>query len=578
MKKISASLEKYFNRTIAFFVNRHPLVQGVFTLGLIVSCLYFAYSPALRLGYIHHDDILFFLNHWTYKAYGCFSFNFSSGRFVGAFILEYATLIVNTVAQLTLLRYFTFFILSMCALFLVRWYHRRLLSFQESLFFVLIVFTLPYFEIVVSYAGIFFHAIALFISIGSGFLAYQSAQKVFSSKILKYAWIFFSVFLFVLALSIYQSVAVFYWALLGPVILFSKKENFARVKRQIIFYYGIGMTSMVFYAGLLQIAKQFLLASAQKGYNPYDMSFSLWQKLIWFAQEPLVNSLNLWNVYPSVAIAIGVLIIIVGSLSYFGFVFFRDLKEEGFFGKEIFVHFAWRVGAFVPLFFLSFLPNLLWPGKAPFYRCCLGPVFLIMCLLFWSFKQWMGVFSLPRKKVLAGSILLLIVLMGTFLSQRNIYQFIAYPNHVEFEFFKKQLASKNLDRDQQIYLVHPGSGVLKERYDEFGFQTSNAPQDRFGFFVGALRDVLRKEYFFIGIKFDFEKDRFLCAIGDEQKRNPFVLSLDIQSRTLKDMEKFPENSLVVDTTTLYGPGGPLEYLKASPETSGLQDDLSRKEP
>ena len=436
------------------------------------------------------------------------------------------------------------------------------MSRQESLFFVLTVFTLPYFEIVVSYAGIFFHAVALFVSIGSGFFAYQAAQKEFSLKFLRYIWVFLSVLLFVLALSIYQSVAVFYWALLGPVILFTRKEDFEHLKKQILFYYGIGFVSLSCYAGLLQIAKRISLSSAQKAYNPYDMSFAFWNKFVWFVQEPMVNSLNLWNIYSSVAIAMGVFVVILTSLGYFGFMFFKDLKSKGFSRQKILVRFAWRVGAFIPLFFLSFLPNLLWPGKAPFYRCCLGPVFLIMCLLFWSFRQWISCFSLPRKKIFVRGVLSLIVVMGIFFSYRNIHQFVAYPNYTELEFVKRHLAHYNLAQNQRIYFIHPGPGRLRERYDEFGFQTSSVPADRFGFFIGAFRDVLRKEYSFLGMKSDPKTEEFLCAVSDQKKENPFILNFKIYSKVSGEEIEFPENSLVIDMTKLYGPGGPLEYLRA----------------
>jgi hypothetical protein len=564
------SLFRYFEwflqSTIASFLSTHKLAREFLSFGAISFCLFLSYCPALYFHYIHHDDMLFFLSDWAYKIYGCFIFNFFSGRFIGAFILEYAMMLVNTVFGLTLIRYFTFAIFCVCAFAMVRWYRRYLLSLGESLFFVLTVFTLPYFEIVVSYAGIFFHSIGVLFSIGAGFFAYQVSRTKSFAQALRHPYFFLSIFLFICALSIYQSVAVFYWALLGPIILFTKKEDELLLKKQILVYYVAGIVSLFLYAGILQIVKEGLTFYSQYVYNPYDISLAFWVKLTWFFQEPLMNSLNLWNVYPSIFLGLGVLFFILASLLFFGIRHVQKMKEKGASNGIIFKPLAWRFGAFIPLFFLSFLPNLLWSGNAPFYRCCLGPSFLIMSLLFWSFKQWTTLLSFRKKEMLVQGTLIFILGFGIFSSYQNIYRWIGYPNYLELEFIKDHLAQKQPFEYNQIYLIHPGQGLLRERYDEFGFQTSNAAMDKVGLLVGALRDVVSKEYQMTGMEFDPGKEEVSCFFGENGKEALFRIRMRIEMKTPDQIASIQEPGLMIDTTRLYEPGAPLHYLRKDSES------------
>ena len=529
--------------------------------GTIVCCLFLAYLPAFRFGYIHHDDALFFLSDWIYKIYGCFVFNFFSGRFLGAFILEYAMVAVNTVPGLALVRLLAFAVFSLCALILFLWYRRYLLKTAEALMFVLIVFTLPYFEIVVSYAGIFFHSLGVLSAIGAGALACHVSRKRPLLQALGHPLSVWPVFLLVCALSIYQSSAVFYWALLGPILLFAKQGEERLLRRQAAVYFALGFIALIIYAGLLQITKQVMIRYSQLVYNPYDLSFAFGHKLVWFFQEPLMNSLNLWNVFPSTALGLGVLALILASLAFFGLRYVRDMKAQGVSQKDIAASLGWKACAFGSLFFLSFLPNMLWSGDIAFYRCTLGPSFLVVTLLFWSLRQWAGVLAPGRPETFFSIILVVGLGAGIIFSNHNIYRWIAYPNHVELEFIKSRLAQNSSEAQDRAYLLQPGPGTLKERYDEFGFQTSNAPMDKVGFLVGALNDMVSPRYKLSGLKFDQDKEEISFLFADRRQNDLFATKMRIRAGTPGQVAADDAPGLVIDTTMLYAPGAKLHYLR-----------------
>jgi hypothetical protein len=101
---------------------------------------------------------------------------------------------------------------------------------------------------------------------------------------------------------------------------------------------------------------------------------------------------------------------------------------------------------------------------------------------------------------------------------------------------------------------------LRERYDEFGFQTSNVVADKVGFLVGALRDVVSAEHVMLGMSFDVEKDEVSCLFGEKGKEPRFRIGMAVTMATPDQAAFLSGPGLVIDTTPLYAPGAVLHYL------------------
>ena len=98
----------------------------------------------------------------------------------------------------------------------------------------------------------------------------------------------------------YQTSGMFYWVM-AAFCLFSKDRlNPVSLRHRMIDFFGIGISTMLFYAVILKVFCQPHYSRYLTGlYDPYAWTTDYWGKLVWFIHVPLYNAVNLWNILPS---------------------------------------------------------------------------------------------------------------------------------------------------------------------------------------------------------------------------------------------------------------------------------------
>ena len=211
-------------------------LHQIYVFFLLILFLAIAYWPALRGYYVYHDDVLFFLRTPLRIEPPSTLFTIAIGRFLSAHLLIVLAAFVKSVSYLNVLRIFSVLQLGLCGIFLYRWLRNISLDTRNAFLISLIVFLLPPFEILAVHASMSFYPLSVLFALGAGFAANKMpAVSSLKRKILNGNFIL-SIFLFSCALSVFQPGAMFFWALLGAIVLFSKEEARSLLQRVINFF------------------------------------------------------------------------------------------------------------------------------------------------------------------------------------------------------------------------------------------------------------------------------------------------------------------------------------------------------
>ncbi len=436
--------------------SRSTLVFFLFLLLLIV-----VYSPVLYFNFVFHDDALFWLK---LKEYGIKHYSYDNliieCRFGEAWLQTLENIIVRHVTDLTWLRFSSLFILS-CNAYLMFLQMRRL-SFSDIQAFLVIsaMAFLPGFAANIfnsSYCFVFFLTILL---ATCSFNQARNSQKIPLPVLLLF-----------LSIATYPSTAMFYWVMVGMYILFTPDRYSVQFRQNISRLIAVGTTGLVIYAALIYVMHFYFSHHLNNTfYNPYLISLDYAGKFQWFIQEPLTNSLNLWNIFPKVTTSL----VIIGFIFISAWAIFRKklFAIEPSKRKAWVLTCLWQTALFIIVFFLTFLPNLVAQGNAAFYRCLLPLSSLTWLLLVWALFQWQKIWPKIFTSMVITALLSTAVVYAGIKTYDNVLWYRVLPSYVEFKAYMdmaKELRSKKTDG---VYVILPYHFPV-QRYDEFNVLTSD---------------------------------------------------------------------------------------------------------
>lgn len=447
------------------------LLENLFVFLGIFFFLALSHRAALLGYYVLHDDLFF----WekpphSFAQHPLHDISAAMGRAGGAYILTLAGWMVNVVSDLNLLRVFSLAQLSASALLCFICLKKQFPYKFVALLISAVIFTLPPFQVMVFWTGACFHSTAVLLASLAGFLICRlplnrPVKRNFTAKY----FILAAVLLFC-AISTYASAATFYWALCALVIYSLRKEGYVFLKRTAFHFFAAGAIAHIAYAILLQIMKQGSIALVRGMHNPYRVNTDYFAKLEWFFSEPLVNTLNFWNIFPSKIIAFAVLLFMAVPIIFVigdgEKKFQRSSPKRNAVRRELFTVFV-----FIALVPLSYLPNLVSVGESPYYRCLAGlmPLFLVMFL--WALTIYFEM--LPQKvfKRSLTAILIISCLYASYQANATVYIHRAAPSQRELTFLIKRLQQADMDKVEEIAVISKKDQSQKIRYDEYGVLT-----------------------------------------------------------------------------------------------------------
>ncbi|MDP8264472.1 MAG: hypothetical protein P9M12_03215 [Candidatus Aceula lacicola] len=512
----------------------------IFSLFLIFLCI--AFWPAISSYYAYHDDVIFFLRTSTRPEAPGTLFNLSIGRFIGAHLYMAMGFLINSIDDLKGVRFLGVVNLAFCALILFFWLRKKFFSSRNAFLLSLAVFTLPSFQIAVSQTAMTYQPVSILFAIG----AFSSAYRIsLSDKIVRRIFngrFVLSVFLFFCALSTYKPTAMFYWTMAGLVVLFSEFKDFSEIKNRMINLFSPAIVSLGLYVLVLRLIKPYFSRFNLWGYNPYALTTDYFGKIGWFLREPLVNALNLWNIFPyKIAAAVGVTFVI----SAIALEVLRQQKEERI---EFFINGFVRSSILIILSLLSFLPNLV-SSQSIFYYRCAGPLTVLVFFIFiWSARAWIQFIFQNRQRIVFSIALLLLSFYGVVQAHQTILNYRVVPSQKEIQFVKDQMAKVNINEYEKIYFVQPEERYLKNRGDEFGNLTTVYSHNMVGLVSCLLREVAKGTMEVFHINFDPSTKMVLYIfrdINDEKQMYRYQIKVDSGVASEKP-SSFQEKTLVID--------------------------------
>ena len=530
--------------------------RDFFDLIIIAASLFVAYLPVFLFKYLHHDDVNFFLQGPTFSFYSFFDMNFSAGRFLGAWIFSWIGKTISSFSNVQLLRSVCVLGLILAGMMLSRQLRKYFSSRLQACLLVIMTFTLPAFEILASYAGICFQIIGVLFAIGAATIVLNVPDTEPLGKRLRSFRSLGAVSLLIAAICVYQPTAMFYWACLAPALLFSK-EGEQPARNRAIHFYAVGFLGLIVYAATLFLVRPYIEVKASLGYDPFLFSSAISQKVLWFFQEPLLNVLNLWKVYPALSLGLTVAGYFLFSVSFFLYQWLRGAKSIN---RSRIQALAFRGFGLAFLFPLTVLPSLAWAKDAAFYRCLTGLSFLVLCLLVWVTQRWIEYIFGSKKEKATLVVFIVGAVLGVMFSCVNVYRYVVYPDHVVYQQFRNDFSKIDPGSYDQICFIKPRKEILRNRYDEFGFPVIAESRNDVGLTAAIVMDFLGRWYYPFHIRFDKEQSIVKFYLQSYSDGTPVYF----EKRIMSAWEGEPRPSLLstmeVSFADLYKPGGPLNYL------------------
>ncbi len=461
-----------------FYKNNYTIIF----LGIFVTLL-ITYSPAVLGYYAHLDDYSHFWG-WERKEFHNFphyykdryAYQMGCGRFLWAVFFIIYEWAAPSIRDLNMVRLLIIFNLSLCAFICFYWMNKNFSNTLLSFLFSISIFTLPPFEVMASYAmslpisfAIIFSSLASMLS--SRVILIKSFYQVMINK-----YTIVAILLLMCSLMIYQPAAMFYWIFVALFILFSfeKKEEVIKQIRNIFF---IGLTAIGIYAVIIQLMKGIGIFNFYHIYNPIYMTKNYIGKLKWFIERPLKDSLNLWNIFPTVTQAFRIVVFIFVSCLLS---FYQTIRNHGFrYGNvKVVLKKIICLLLFIILIFLSYLPNLLAAFNFPWYRSSLVLTTLILIILLWAVNEWVVFLATSRRKIILTVILGVTCIWGLTQAYRNVLYYRVIPSSLEVQHIKTTLQKYDLTKFHTIYFIRLRKSLIAKqaRYDEFGVvSTTDGP-------------------------------------------------------------------------------------------------------
>lgn len=425
--------------------------------------------------YLYHDDGYFF-----YRVSGEYSFhiyhalNIALGRYLGAFLLTITGWLVESVADLNLLRLLCVVQLSLCALFCAHFFRKYLDNQLQAILAAMIIFTLPPFQSIVSWGSACYLSFTIPFVLLSLYCALETPLGGQWHKNIFHYRVCFAVFFNFCALCIYPSMSAFYWSMCALVLLSLRRGSPSVWKQSAARLFFNGILSIMIYGVTFKITQQvFHFPFELKGiYSPYNIATDYLGKMRWFIQEPLFKSLNLFHIYPTASYAYFFGMVIASAFGVYALKTYARAqggreKREAL--RQLTVNFLMGIA----LLFLSFLPNLLAQSNIAFYRCSAGLTSIIAVAFIWSLKKWAGFLPIKIQSIALTIALAAVSLYALDKCNANILWYRALPSHLETLYIKNKLQLSNLEEIRRVHFIRPKYTSMKSLDDEFGTITSH---------------------------------------------------------------------------------------------------------
>lgn len=439
--------------------------ESIWAFFLIGAALMIVYSPALYGYYAHHDDYLY----WGWdrrhlEEYPQFSRSLVAGRPLGGLALSVSGLFVEKVADLNHLRFVSVLLMTLCAWICFGWLKKILPRSRDAFLLTAMIFTLPPFQIMASWAVSVLNATAMTLSVMAAVLAGRGLSARSWKEWARNKYSLGAVGVLVLSLMTYQPAAMFFWVGVA-LILLASQGTIIELKGKVFNLLWTGASALLLYGGILLgiNAVYGVEISKEPIYNPTAIDFLPLQKLKWFLSDPLVAGFNLWEIFPSVFAAQIVGCFVLGTVAA---AVLRSQKDR----QKIFMVIALCVALIV----LSLLPSLVTMNSVSGYRLYVAFMPLVLIGLVLLLRYWVRLFPQSLQTWLMTAVLLTGFIWGGAKANQNVYRWHVVPNNFELEKVKAFLEDADVRKFNKLIVLPVNQDFYKARtrYGEFGMPQS----------------------------------------------------------------------------------------------------------
>jgi len=472
MAKTNVSQQQWQGEMAKPLIGREESFTGWQIFVSLTAVLLLCYVPVLVTPYAFSDDYALLTTSIRGEMASEWAMKTSQGRPTHALLLN-LFFPKSNVGELCYLR-----LLGVVGIIFLAWNLYRTLvrvGWSSNLSFALavIVCTLPPFQVYASWAVTVFFPFA---ALASG-EALSLAERAFHERRPSCKWglVVGAVLLLLLALTIFQPAAMFFWVF-AAITLFKPEASLSYVLRRFLWYTAIGFT------GLLLGFSVYKLGSAMYGHMIPPLRSHLTQdigeKALWFFRQPLTNALNLLKLSPKRWLAMSVGVFITGGL----ILYLQGTTKER----------LCKIMIALSLVPFSYLPNLVIAESWPAYRTLSALTSVIAVYAFfalWGYGRVLGR-SVTAPVLTAG--LGLAALTSSLLAAHNVTTYFALPQFLEIKWLRGYLAQQDLSQTRSIYVISSSwrdSIAPAVRYDEFGLPSSFPPWSSGSMVYLLLREI-----------------------------------------------------------------------------------------
>lgn len=458
------SAENVVNGESVLKLRWNPFGQGksffryqvfLFLCALLILC----YGSVVYATYGFSDDYTELLAHLSGNRYPWVA-RMASGRPINAVLNDLAFLLVPNIGALRYLRLLSIFGVAGTAwvIYLALTYAEW--DFWQAICAALIITSLPPFQVYVSFT---LTASYSFSMLAAGLSVYFIERSVMKNEPRTILLLAVSVLMLAFSVLNYQPAAMFFWVL-ATVVSFSSDATPKNIIRRLLCYFivfapamGIGMCAYIL--GKRRYGIGYI------GPERAALGHHLVGKLRWFLHNPLLDALNLINLFPRRSIALAVACFISVGL----FLYFQGRVRDRL--ANMFI-----AGLLVPV---VYLPNLVVAENWSSYRTQIALTSLIAMYAFLAFKGFAARFPSEKRNAGVNATMFAAASICLFVAAYHVQVYFTLPQSVELEFMRQQLVHRESGHKPPLIWIFganyrspiaPGT-----RYDEFGVPSTAKP-------------------------------------------------------------------------------------------------------
>jgi len=289
-----------------------------------------------------------------------------------------------------------------------------------------------------------------------------------------------SMVLLITSLCIYQPTAVVYWALAIIPITMAKNEDFLKKKfLPFTIYFSVGFVSLIIYFAIIKIHNLEMNLEFQSRGSIIHGVDQLYQRLIWFKNNPLKDALNLWNsIYYKKEVKILVLMVIAAGFVYD---FIRTVRQVTVAkkGLNLLLNLLCKYLLIIVIIPLSYLAHIVTTGNPYGYyitqhRTLAALEIVVILLFYWGLMNIAELIktvlnlSVDVQNKIVTSVLVILTVVAAFLANHNIDKYFVKHNTNEYMYVKdiiQKYGISKLSKDSIIYTKNARLPSLKNGRD-----------------------------------------------------------------------------------------------------------------